>query len=260
MTTLKVAVLQANVVWEAPQENKKYFEKQFLDLENQGLDFVVLPEMFTTGFSMQPQKLAETMEGETVLWLQKCAIRYHFLLTGSLIIIENNNYFNRQIFAFPDGSLSWYDKRHLFRMGGEDQHYTAGVKRTIIKYKSWRILPQICYDLRFPVWSRNRNDYDLLVCIANFPKIRREVWNTLLKARAIENQVYVVGCNRIGIDGEGLCYSGDSQLITPKGKIISQAPENISFSLVETLSLEDLQQFRKKFPTYLDTDDFEIKV
>ncbi len=260
MTDLKVGVLQADLVWENPNQNRTYFEQQFPSLASQGLDFVVLPEMFTTGFSMQVEKLAETMQGDTVEWLQNCAKKYGFLLTGSLIIQENRHFFNRQIFAFPNGELTYYDKRHLFRMGGEDKHYTAGTERKIITYKGWRICPQICYDLRFPIWSRNREEYDILVYVANFPKPRRAVWNTLLKARAIENQAYVLGCNRIGTDGNSLEYVGDSQIISPKGEVLLQAKEHTACNLVTTLSLSELQEFREKFPTYLDSDDFEIKL
>lgn len=255
---LKIAAIQADLVWEAPEKNRDYFEEQFQGLASQEADLVVLPEMFTTGFSMQTEKLAEPNNGITVKWMQANAKKYNFLLTGSLIIRENSNYYNRQIFAFPDGSLRHYDKRHLFRMGGEHKHYTSGKERVVINYKGWRIFPQICYDLRFPIWSRNRNDYDLLIYVANFPAPRRKVWQTLLAARAIENQCYVVGCNRIGTDDEGLHYTGDSQVISHKGEVIATAPENTPYVLIITLSLEELQYFREKFPVHLDADSFTI--
>ncbi len=260
MSALKVVALQVDLAWEAAAENRAYFEQQFEEIAVQNPDLLVLPEMFTTGFSKQPQKLAETMEGTTISWMQSCAKKHHFLLTGSLIIKENANYYNRQVFAFPDGGLQYYDKRHLFRMGEEHKHYTAGNKRIVINYKGWRILPQICYDLRFPVWARNRNDYDLLLYIANFPASRRQVWNTLLLARAIENQCYVVGCNRIGIDGEGLHYTGDSQILSPKGEILVQAETGKPCAPSYSLSLDELQAFRKKFPVHLDADDFQVEV
>lgn len=253
---LKVAAIQADLAWEAPEKNRNYFEKQFQGLASQDFDLVILPEMFTTGFSMQPKKLAEPNNGITVKWMQANALKYNFLLTGSLIIRGNSNYYNRQIFAFPDGSLKHYDKRHLFRMGDEHKHYTAGKERIIINYKGWRILPQICYDLRFPIWSRNHNSYDLLIYVANFPAPRRKVWKTLLAARAIENQCYVVGCNRIGRDGYGLHYSGDTQIISPKGKVIASAPKNIAYVLTTDLDIKEIQHFRERFPVHLDADNF----
>ncbi len=258
MSSLKVIALQADLVWEDALKNRVYFEEQFEGISDQNPDLVVLPEMFTTGFSMQPQKLSEEMEGTTVAWMQFCAKKYHFLLTGSLIIKEKSNYYNRQVFAFPDEALQHYDKRHLFRMGGEHKHYTAGNKRIVINYKGWRILPQICYDLRFPVWVRNRNDYDLLLYIANFPTPRRKVWNILLPARAIENQCYVIGCNRVGTDGVGLHYTGDTQILSPKGEVLIQAEANTPCWLSYFLSLDELNVFRKKFPTHLDADDFQV--
>ncbi len=257
--TLKIGAIQADLVWQNPSKNKAEFERLLPNLVTQNVDLVVLPEMFTTGFTMQVEQFAEDMQGSAVQWLQNCAKTYGFLLTGSLIIKENGQFFNRQVFAFPSGELQCYDKRHLFRMGGEDKHYTAGKQRVVVSCKGWRILPQICYDLRFPAWSRNRNDYDVLLYIANFPTPRRQVWNTLLSARAIENQCYVVGCNRIGVDGNDLPHSGDTQIISPKGEILAKAPQNTPTSLLATLDKSELDSFREKFPVHLDADDFEIK-
>lgn len=255
---LRIAAIQADLFWENPEQNRTYFEAQFEQFVTNEIDIVVLPEMFTTGFSMQPENLSESMEGISVRWLQNCAQKFNFLLTGSLIIKEHDNYYNRQIFAFPDRTLKHYDKRHLFRMGGEHEHYTAGIARVIIHYKGWRILPQICYDLRFPVWSRNQNDYDLALYIANFPTPRRKVWQTLLAARAMENQCYVVGCNRIGADGNKIHYSGSSQILSPRGEVLALAPENKPCVLTLNLDLKTLASFRKKFPVHLDTDNFTI--
>ncbi len=257
--TLKIGAIQADLAWQNPSKNKAGFERLLPNLVTQNVDLVVLPEMFTTGFTMQVEQFAEDMQGSAVQWLQNCAKTYGFLLTGSLIIKENGQFFNRQMFAFPSGELQWYDKRHLFRMGGEDKHYTAGKQRVVVSYKGWRILPQICYDLRFPVWARNRNDYDVLLYIANFPTPRRQVWNTLLSARAIENQCYVVGCNRIGVDGNDLPHSGDTQVLSPKGKILAKATQNTPTSLLATLDKSELDSFREKFPVHLDADYFEIK-
>lgn len=259
MQRFSIAIVQADLAWENPEKNRTYFQSLFQNIASQGIDLVILPETFTTGFSMNSKNIAESPKGETLQWMQACAKEYNFLLTGSLAISENNNYFNRQYFTFPDGSLQHYDKRHLFRMGGEDKQYTAGKDRIIINYKGWRILPQICYDLRFPIWSRNQNDYDLLLYIANFPQARQHVWQTLLAARAIENQCYVVGCNRIGTDGEGLHYSGNSQVLCPKGKELALAPPNTSCVLTVTLDLKKLIYFREKFPVHLDADTFIIK-
>ncbi len=260
MNDLKVAAIQADLVWENPVENRAYFYAQFRHLANQNIDLVVLPEMFTTGFSMTPERLEETMQGETISWMLDCAKTFKFLLTGSLIIKEKGCYFNRQIFAFPNGNIACYDKRHLFRMGGEHEHYTAGEKNTIVTYKGWRILPQICYDLRFPVWARNRNTYDLAIYVANFPTARRQVWNTLLAARAIENQCFLIGCNRIGTDANGHHHSGDTQILSPKGEIIVKATENKAETISAVLDFDnELQNFREKFPVHLDADDFKIK-
>src|SRR3972149_5147564 len=221
MDKLKVTLFQVDIKWEKQNENLKKYDRLFSQLDAE-TDLVVLPELFATGFTMNVINQWESTDGNTVNWLIKKAKANNALILGSVIIKENNNYFNRLLAVFPDGDIQYYDKRHLFRMGEEHIHYTTGSKKLFITYKEWKIFPLICYDLRFPVWSRNvNNEYDLLVYIANWPEKRREHWLKLLFARAIENQSYVIGVNRIGKDGRGVGYSGDSIVIDPKGEIIS---------------------------------------
>jgi predicted amidohydrolase len=255
---MNISILQVNLAWEDREKNLEMFEEKLESLQHK-TDLAVLPEMFTTGFSMNPEALSEEMNGPSFKWMKKTAANINAVLIGSLIIREGNNHYNRLISMFPNGDYSYYDKRHLFRMGEENKHYTAGREKKIITVNDCRILPLICYDLRFPVWSRNRGDYDMLIYIANWPEPRRHVWKNLLIARALENQVYVVGLNRIGEDGQGLSYSGDSMVIDPKGRIISNTePYKESVETVE-VSLKSLNEFRKKFPVGKDADDFEIK-
>lgn len=257
LETLNIACIEDDLLWESPEKNRKQFDEKFKLLSPQ-TDLVLLPEMFTTGFSMQPELFAELPQGETLQWMQDTAKRYDFLLGGSYIVKENNNYYNRFLFVLPDGTTYSYNKRHLFHMGKENERYACGTERVVVHYKGWRMLPQICYDLRFPVWSRNKNDYDLLIYVANFPAKRKHVWDTLLNARAIENQCFVVGCNRTGTDGMGIYYSGDSQIVSPKGEILSTP---ISAKIIHgTVSLTELQHFRKQFPVSLDADSFSFDV
>ena len=255
---LKLSIIQTNLSWEDKTSNLNYLSKKIDELPSSS-EIAILPEMFTTGFSMHPENLSETMEGSSVRWMKEKAKQYNIILSGSLIIAEGGNYFNRSVTAFPDGRLYTYDKRHLFRMGEENEHYTGGNTRMIFTYNNWRIFPLICYDLRFPVWSRNRGNYDLLFYVANWPESRRHVWKSLLVARALENQVYVVGVNRIGSDGQGLTYAGDSLVIDPKGNIISTTEPYVESSETLTLSLSKLNNFREKFPVGKDADDFELK-
>lgn len=254
---LNITCIQADLAWENASENRNTFTSIFSTISTSS-DIVILPEMFTTGFSMKPENLAETMDGESLKWMKEQSARLNKLIIGSIIIKENNQYFNRLIVMFPNGSFEFYDKRHLFRMGKEHEHYAQGNKRLVFKHNGWRICTLICYDLRFPVWSRNRNDYDLLIYVANWPESRREVWKSLLVARALENQSYVVGVNRVGNDGEGLSYAGDTVIISPKGQIIATAKEKENDVIHAKLSLQELKDFREKFPAYLDADDFEI--
>ncbi len=256
---MKVSILQSELYWEDRDKNLEMFTEKINSVRNK-TNLIVLPEMFTTGFSMNPERLAEEMNGKTFHWMKEQAASANALLTGSIIVKEGDRHYNRLISMYPDGTHYYYDKRHLFRMGEENKHYTAGKEKLILHYMDWRIRPLICYDLRFPVWSRNRDDYDMLIYIANWPETRRQVWRNLLIARSLENQVYVIGVNRIGKDGPGLTYSGDSMVIDPKGNIISHTePHTESVETVE-LSLQSLNEFRKKFPVGKDADDFEIKV
>lgn len=254
---LNISCIQANLAWENIDQNLKHVEDQFKQLPKDS-EMVILPEMFTTGFSMNSKQLAEEMEGKSFQWMKNKAKKINKIILGSIIVKENNNYYNRCITMFPDGNYYTYDKGHLFRMEREHIDFTKGDKKIIFKHNDWRICPLICYDLRFPVWSRNRNDYDLLIYIASWPESRREVWNTLLKARAIENQAYVVGVNRIGKDGIGISYSGDTVIIDPKGQIIKKAKDYEEEIISAELSLYELNRFRDKFPVFLDADDFKI--
>ena len=254
---LKISLVQLDIVWENKKLNYELIDNYLQEIQD--TDIIVLPEMFATGFSMNPVKLAETEDGETLNFLRQKAKEKDAAITGSVIINDKGKYFNRLFWVTPDDDVSYYDKRHLFRMSEENEHYTAGNHKLSISYKGWRILPLICYDLRFPVWSRNRNDFDLIIYVANWPAVRRHVWKTLLQARALENQVYVVGVNRVGKDGNGKSFSGDSMAISPKGyDRAGMIPYVPGIQQVE-LSLSQLNRLREKFPVALDADEFSIK-
>jgi predicted amidohydrolase len=256
---LRVTLVQAELAWQHPAANREQFSQLLQGLA--GLtDLVVLPEMFTTGFMMAPETHAEPYGGATFTWLQQQAQQLKAAICGSVATEASGKYMNRFMFATPDGSVQFYDKRHLFRMGDEVNHYSAGVERTVFHYQGWRILPQVCYDLRFPVFMRNRNDYDLAIVVANWPAVRRKPWRTLLQARAIENQSYVLGVNRIGIDGLGLAYSGDSLAVDFKGELLIDQAEGTAFVQTTALDLLALKQFREQFPAWMDADDFDLKV
>ncbi len=257
MDKLSVALVQANLHWEDASGNRKMLDGMLGEMKGK-TDLVILPEMFTTGFSMNATRLAEEMEGETISWMHRKAEFLNAVVTGSLIIRDGKQYFNRLIWMRPDGSFGIYDKRHLFSMGRENKYYSQGKKKLNVELKGWRICPLICYDLRFPVWSRNSNDTDMLIYVANWPASRKHVWNILLRARAIENQVFVAGVNRVGTDGEGIAYQGDSQLINPKGEIIADFDLSYPGITITELSPDDLTEFRKKFPAGNDADDFTI--
>ncbi len=254
---LNIAVFQFNLVWENPVANRVKID-EWLQKANKNIDVVFLPEMFTTGFSMNVSELAEPMEGETVLWMKKCSSEHQFALCGSLIIKENDQYFNRLLFVEPSGEVHFYNKRHLFTMGKEENYFQKGTQRLIVNYKGWRICPLICYDLRFPVWSRNLSEYDILVYSANWPQARTEVWSTLLKARAIENQCYVVGANRVGVDENTISYSGNSQLIDPKGHILAEIGDHHKGIVSAGFSYTALIKFRTAFPVLNDADQFSM--
>jgi len=255
-SNLNVSLIQSDLAWESPVHNIDNFERYIRALTS--TDLIVLPELFSTGFTMNAKKYAETIDGKTVAWMMKMAREHNTAICGSLIIQEGTKYYNRFIFISPDGLLGQYNKRHLFRMGAENESYTSGNKRIVIAYKGWRILPQICYDLRFPVWSRNQNDYDLMINVANWPAVRKQVWKTLLSARAIENQCYTIGLNRVGENNTGLEHSGNSMIIDFKGAIIESLADNIEDVITQELNLNKLNNFKKKFPTYMDADDFTI--
>lgn len=254
---LNIAVFQLDLVWENPEANRSKIDECFQKISI-NTDLVFLPEMFTTGFSMNVSELAETMNGETVQWMKKRSSELQIALCGSLIIEENGQFFNRLLFVEPSGEVHFYNKRHLFTMGNEESYIKKGTERLIFLFKGWRICPLICYDLRFPVWSRNRNEYDLLVYSANWPNARNEVWNTLLKARSIENQCYVVGINRVGTDGLSIYYSGNSQVFNPKGQQLAKSLSDAEEVLIASLSFQEMADFRKKFPVLNDADDFNI--
>jgi omega-amidase len=254
---LNLAIFQLDLAWEDAASNRGRIDL-FLSNLHFGTDIVFLPEMFPTGFSMNVSQMAESMDGETIQWMKDRCRQYHLAICGSLIIREDAKYYNRLVFVEPSGNIQYYNKRHLFTMGNEENYFEPGMERLIVKYKGWRICTLICYDLRFPVWARNRNEYDILVYSANWPQARTEVWNTLLKARAIENQAYVVGANRVGVDGNGIGYSGNSQLIDAKGNIISEIDKNTEGIIIGTCSWGDLEKFRSDFPVLNDADSFEI--
>lgn len=255
---MNISIIQSDLHWESPSKNRAMFDEKISEIEND-IDLIVLPEMFSTGFSMSPENLAENMQGPTVQWMHRVAISKKVAITGSLIVEDSGKYFNRLVFVHPEGKIEYYDKRHLFRMSGEHNFYDLGCNRVIINFKDFRILPLVCYDLRFPVWSRNQNDYDMILIVANFPEVRSYAWNTLLPARAIENQCYVVACNRIGKDGNGVNYTGDSQIIDPQGKLIICAKPNVNQIISTKISIQEVQDFRKSFPAHLDSDNFIIK-
>ncbi len=256
MENLRLAYLQQNIVWENTAANLRKIDGFLKQMPE--TDLLILPEMFNTGFTNNTTKLAQTMDGQLVGWMKERASDYNMAIMGSAIINDNGHFVNRLIFAYPCADVKWYDKRHLFRMGNEHEHFTGGSNKVIFNYFGWRIRPLICYDLRFPVWSRNQNDYDLLVYVANWPKPRREVFTTLLKARAIENQCYVAGVNRVGTDGQNIEYSGDSLIINPMGNIISVIEGEEEKLKTVSLSLSELKAFRDKFPVHLDADKFTI--
>ncbi len=254
---LHITALQTSLYWENAEKNRQHFDKIISTIKN--TDVIILPEMFTTGFTMNTANVYEEMKGISVEWLKQKAKEKNACVTGSLIIKENNSYYNRMIWAEPNGKITHYDKRHLFRMAEEHQSFSGGKERVIVNYKGWRILLQVCYDLRFPVFSRNKNDYDIAIYVANWPMARNSAWKTLLQARAIENLSYVVGVNRIGEDGKSIPYSGDSAIIDFKGNYLQQAKAQEEAVISTQLSHQELVEFREKFPAHLDADKFKIE-
>lgn len=259
MQDLKVALIQSNQAWENKALNFEYLEKHFGSIERKAVDLILLPEMFNTSFSMNASALAERMDGMTLQWLVKWADKLGCLVGGSLIIEEEGCFYNRFVIADSTGIIAKYDKRHLFRMAGEHEVFTPGSEKVILNIKGWNILLQTCYDLRFPVYTRNysvgdRLAYDAILYVANWPERRSTAWKCLLQARAIENQVFVLGVNRVGEDGNGNSYSGDSAIINPWGEIIQNAPKNEEIILLETLIFKEITEIRSKFPAFLDSD------
>ena len=252
---LNITLVQTDIVWEDKTTNLKHYEA-LIGAISETKHVVVLPEMFSTGFSMAPERLAEPMDGPTVRWMADMAIKHRCILTGSLIISEEGKYHNRMLWVQPDGRIGFYDKRHLFAFAGEDKHYTAGDTRQIVSVNGWRINLQVCYDLRFPVWARNKGaEYDVLLYVANWPQQRSMAWKTLLQARAIENMSYVVGVNRVGSDPKGNIYSGDSSVFGPLGETIWQHSNSAATHTI-TLDREVLDQAKNNFPFLNDADPF----
>ena len=253
---MKISLIQSPLVWENPTANRIYFEEK-INLLRFETDLVVLPEMFTSGFTMQAKSVAETMTGETIQWIKNLAKTNNLAITGSLVIEEDGNYYNRMIFVFPSGEITIYDKRHLFTLAGEDKVYESGKSKTIVTYKDWKICLQVCYDLRFPVFVRNIEPYDLLIYVANWPKPRINAWDILLKARAVENLCYVVGVNRIGDDGNNHNYVGHTQLVDELGNYILEPNENEGV-FTTTFEKNKMLETRSKLNFLNDRDAFQL--
>ncbi|MBT8421627.1 MAG: amidohydrolase [Gammaproteobacteria bacterium] len=258
MQDLNLKLLQTPLLWHDPAGNRAVLE-ELIRKEADGSDLLLLPETFTTGYTMEAAQVAETMDGDTVGWMRRLASELKVDLCGSIIIADDGRHFNRLIWATADGDLRTYDKRHLFRMGGEHDRYTPGRERIIVRLGDWRICPMVCYDLRFPVWSRNRGDYDLLLYVANWPAARLSAWETLLPARAVENLSYSAGVNRTGTDGKGIENGGTSMVCDYLGRHLAIADKDPT-TLRATLSLADLQRYREKFPAWKDADSFELNL
>jgi predicted amidohydrolase len=268
MSTLTITTIQTILHWEDKAANLHMLEEKINSIKER-TEIVVLPEMFSTGFSMQLQKLAETMEGETVQWMKRIAAEKKIILTGSIIVEEKDHYYNRLIWMLPNGQYGIYDKRHRFAYAGEDEHFAAGTKRLIASVKGWKINLLVCYDLRFPVWARQQTplsdrrgvggevEYDVLIYVANWPEKRVHAWKTLLQARAIENQCYVVGVNRTGDDGNNIHYNGESMIVDPLGEVL-YAKKNEEDIFTITLKKDHLDTIREKFPFWKDADQFQV--
>jgi omega-amidase len=261
MSGLIITTIQTNLFWEDKAANLKMLREKINAIDEK-MEIVILPEMFSTGFSTTPKPLAETMDGETVAWMKEVAADNKIILTGSVIIKEDDDYFNRLIWMLPNGQCGYYNKRHLFALGNEHEEYTAGSKRLIASVKGWKINLQVCYDLRFPVWSRQQStdtepEFDVLIYVANWPEKRSHAWKTLLCARAIENQCYVIGVNRVGEDGNNLTYSGNTLVIDPLGEVLyhMQDAEDI---FTTTLEKEKLEKVRTHLPFWKDADKFNL--
>lgn len=262
MSSLHFSLIQSTLFWEDKGANLDMLSQKIKSIE-QPTEIIVLPEMFNTGFSMQPEKLAETMEGPTIDWMRRLSFEKRAIITGSLIIEEGGKFYNRLIWMLPNGQLGYYNKRHLFAFAGEDEHYNKGNKRLIASVKGWKINLQICYDLRFPVWSRQQKtnelekEYDVLLYVANWPEKRNHAWKTLLTARAIENQCFTIGVNRVGVDGNNINHSGDSMVVGPLGEILYHCAYEEDIFHIQ-LQKEEINNSRAQFPFWKDADDFNI--
>ena len=256
MPSVTLGFIQTSTVWHDPAANRDRFTRWLAQVPAT-TQIVLLPEMFSTGFTMQPAAVAETMAGPTVAWLRAQAAQREQVIGGSVVIEEGGRHYNRFLWATPAGALAYYDKRHCFRMAGEHEHYAAGHTRPVWPAGGLRVRPLVCYDLRFPVWLRRRDDYDLLACVANWPAVRLDAWRTLLKARAIENQAFVAGVNIVGTDGNGVVYDGGSVVFGPDGRCLLDAGNREGVFTVE-LDLDQLAQYRSGFPAWQDADGFSI--
>lgn len=266
MSKLRATLVQVDLCWEDPDANCRLLDEKLGHLNGEETDLIVLPEMFATGFTMNSREMAEPMEkSPSVAWLREQATERNCVITGSVAIVAEGQYYNRMIWATPDGSLVHYDKRHLFRMAGEHERYGMGQGRVIVELKGFRLLLSVCYDLRFPAWLRQqpRNgehfEYDAMLCVANWPAPRRQPWRTLLQARAIENLCYVIGVNRVGEDAKKLAYSGDSMLVDFKGERLIDEPRDTPFIRTGILERHELDDFRNKFPAWMDADRFSLE-
>lgn len=254
---MKVGLIQSSIIWHDPIANCDHFENLVHDLVSD-VDLILLPEMFTTGFTMNSSTVAESMDGPTVRWMRNLAGETGAIIGGSLVIREEGCYFNRFVWMRPNGQITTYDKKHLFRMAGEHLYYTPGHNRVVVRLGDFRLCLMICYDLRFPVFFRTKNDYDVLVCVANWPAERQDAWETLLKARAIENQAYVIGVNRVGSDGSDLHYRGGTAVYNYLGETLeSELDKEVTF--VIEIQKDGLEEYRKSFPVLTDADRFEVK-
>lgn len=254
---LQISLVQTNIVWENPAANRKVLSEKFASIKGKQ-QIIILPETFTTGFSMQAEKLAEKMDGETAHWMKEEAIKNRCIIAGSLIIEEHGQYFNRMLWVMPNGEIAHYDKRHLFSYAGENVDFSAGQKRIIVQVNGWKICLQICYDLRFPIWARNTDDYDILLYIANWPEKRNYVWENLLMARAIENMSFVIGVNRVGADGNGHQYVGNSSIYSPLGELIFKETEKEKV-ITHIFQYSIIEESRQRFPFLNDRDEFLLR-
>ena len=252
---MKLTILQRNIEWANPQANVERADEAINRLPD--ADLFVLPEMFSTGFCTKPEGVAESADSETLHWMQRKAVERNCAVAGSVAVQENGKYYNRFYFVHPDGSVQHYDKKHLFTYGGEDKRFTAGTQRVVVNYRGVRILLEVCYDLRFPVWSRNLGDYDMILYVASWPTPRVDAWSALLRARAIENQCYVAGVNRMGTD-PACEYSGGSAIIDPYGKTMAECPWSCESEVTAEIDMEKLAAFREKFPVLNDADSFSL--